>query len=268
MLQHATPQSATDATDATDATAPPVVIDQLSAVAAIDGLIQALAARDTASIEDTGDYEGFATTAVGLARLATAWHGYHTGPRQPAGRTVLPPAGSVDELRASLNILLSEPDMPDHGVTFSHESVEGFVWGLKEAITTCVVPSEEEMDEESARAFRHLGWLALSLHEAATAASLQISKRVHDLKRARGEYPYDRGYSSPYRAKDLVAAVGKAIKDAGDGLLVGKERGVGVAEEGHEGGALCAACQRCGAPLEGDAASAGAPEDDHQRRHA
>jgi len=273
---HATPQSATnttdttDATDATDATAPPVVIDQLSAVAAIDGLIQALAARDTASIEDTGDYEGFATTAVGLARLATAWHGYHKGPRQPAGRTVLPPAGSVDELRASLNILLSDPDMPDHGVTFSHESVEGFVWGLKQAITTCVVPSEEEMDEEAARAFRHLGWLALSLHEAAVAASLQLSKRVHDLKRARGEYPYDRGYSSPYRAvdKDLVAAVGKAIKDAGDGLLVGKERGVGVAEEGREAGSLCAACQRCGAPLESDAASAGAPEDDHQRRHA
>jgi len=127
---------------------------------------------------------------------------------------VLPPAGSVDELRASLNILLSDPDMPDHGVTFSHESVEGFVWGLKQAITTCVVPSEEEMDEEAARAFRHLRWLALSLHEAATAASLQLSKRVHDLKRARGEYPYDRGYSNPYRAvdKDLVAAVGKAIK--------------------------------------------------------
>jgi len=278
--QHATPQADADTTNATDTTAPPVVIDQLSAVAAIDGLIQALAARDTASIEDAGDYEGFATTAVGLARLATtavglarlatAWHGYHKGPRQPAGRTVLPPAGSVDELRASLNILLSDPDMPDHGVTFSHESVEGFVWGLKQAITTCVVPSEEEMDEEAARAFRHLGWLALSLHEAAVAASLQLSKRVHDLKRARGEYPYDRGYSSPYRAvdKDLVAAVGKAIKDAGDGLLVGKERGVGVAEEGHEGGSLCAACQRCGAPLESDAASAGAPEDDHQRRHA
>ncbi len=274
--QHATPQAdagTTGTTDATDATAPPVVIDQLSAVAAIDGLIEALAARDTASIEDTGDYEGFATTAVGLARLATAWHGYHTGPRQPAGRTVLPPAGSVDELRASLNILLSDPDMPDpdmpdHGATFSHESVEGFVWGLKQAITTCVVPSEEEMDEEAARAFRHLGWLALSLHEAATAASLQISRRVHDLKRARGEYPYDRGYSSPYRAKDLVAAVGKAIKDAGDGLLVGKEGGVGVAEESHEAGALCAACQRCGAPLESDAAQAGAPEDGHQRRHA
>ena len=266
--QHATPQADADTTNATDTTAPPVVIDQLSAVAAIDGLIQALAARDTASIEDAGDYEGFATTAIGLARLATAWHGYHNGPRHPAGRTVLPPASSVDELRASLDILLSDPDMPDHGVTFSHESVEGFVWGLKEAITTCVVPSEEEQDEEAARAFRHLGWLALSLHEAATAASLQISKRVHDLKRARGEYPYDRGYSSPYRAKDLVAAMGKAIKDAGDGLLVGKERGVGVAEEGHEGGSLCAACQRCGAPLEGDAASAGAPEDDHQRRHA
>lgn len=265
--QHATPPADADTTNATDATdTRPLVIDQLSAVAAIDGLIEALAARDTASIEDAGDYEGFATTAIGLARLATAWHGYHNGPRQPAGRTVLPPASSVDELRASLNILLSDPDMPDHGVTFSHESVEGFVWGLKQAITTCVVPSEEEQDEEAARAFRHLGWLALSLHEAATAASLQISRRVHDLKRARGEYPYDRGYSSPYRAKDLVAAVGKAIKDAGDGLLVGKEGG--VAEEDHEAGALCAACQRCGAPLESDAASASAPEDGHQRRHA
>jgi len=268
--QHATPQSATNTTDTTDTITPPVVIDQLSAVAAIDGLIEALAARDTASIEDAGDYEGFAATAVGLARLATAWHGYHKGPRQPAGRTVLPPASSVDELRAALDILLSDPDMPDHGVTFSHESVEGFVWGLKQAITTCVVPSEEEMDEEAARAFRHLGWLALSLHEAAVAASLQLSKRVHDLKRARGEYPYDRGYSSPYRAvdKDLVAAVGKAIKDAGDSLLVGKERGVGVAEEGHEGGALCAACQRCGAPLEEGAARAVAPEDGHDRHHA
>jgi len=119
-------------------------------------------------------------------------------------------------------------------------------------------------------ALRRLSDLALALHEAAAAAATRISERVHDLKRARGEYPYDRGYSSPYRAvdKDLVAALDKAIKDARDGLLVGKERGVGVAEEGHEGGALCAACQRCGAPLEGDAARAVAPEDGHERRHA
>jgi len=214
--QHATPQSATDTTNATDTAAPPVVIDQMSALAAIDGLIEALAARTTSEIEEAEDFEGFATTAVGLARLATAWHGYHAGVRQPAGRTVLPPARSVDELRASLNILLSDPDMPDHGVTFSHQSVEGFVWGLKQAVTTCVVPSEEEQDEEAGRAFQRLGWLALSLHEAASTAGALIFQRVHDLKRARGEYPYDRGYSSPYRAvdKELVAAVGTAIKDA------------------------------------------------------
>lgn len=260
--QHATPQADVDTTNVTDTTAPPVVIDQLSAVAAIDGLIEALAARDTASIEDAGDYEGFATTAVGLARLATAWHGYHAGVRPPAGRTVLPPARSVDELRASLNILLSDPDMSDHGVTFSHQSVEGFVWGLKQAVTTCDVPSEEDQDEEAGRAFQRLAWLALSLHEAASTAGALIFKRVHDLKRARGEYPYGQGYTSPYRAvdKDLVAAVGKAIKDA--------RKVEDVAEEGHEAGALCAACQRCGAALEGDAAPAGAPEDDDERRHA
>ncbi len=209
-----TPQA--DTTNATDTITAPVVIDQLSALAAIDGLIEALAARDTASIEEAEDYEGFATTAVGLARLATAWHGYHAGVRQPAGRTVLPPASSVDELRASLNILLSDPDMPDHGVTFSHQSVEGFVWGLKQAVTTCVVPSEEEQDEEAARAFQRLAWLALSLHEAASTAGALIFQRVHDLKRTSGESPYDRAYTSPYRAvdKDLVAAVGTAIKDA------------------------------------------------------
>ncbi len=271
-----TPQTTTPQANTTD-TQSPVVIDQLSALAAIDGLIEALAARDTASIEEAEDFEGFATTAVGLARLATAWHGYHTGVKQPAGRTVLPPARSVDELRASLDILLSEPDMPDYGVTFSHESVEGFVWGLKQAITTCVVPSEEEMDEEAARAFRHLGWLALSLHEAATAASLQISRRVHDLKRARGEYPYDRGYTNPYRAvdADLVATLNKAIKDAGAGearAMEGARKVEGVAEEGREVGTLCVSYQRCGAAIEGDAApagaQAGAPEDDHQRRHA
>jgi len=215
--QHATPQAdASDASDATDTITSPVVIDQMSALAAIDGLIEALAARDTASIEEAGDYEGFATTAVGLARLATAWHGYHTGVKQPAGRTVLPPAGSVDELRASLNILLSDPDMRDHGVTLSHESVQGFVWGLRQAVTTCDVPREEEQDDEAGRAFQRLGWLALSLHEAASTAGALIFQRVHDLKRARGEYPYGQGYTSPYRAvdKDLVAAVGTAIKDA------------------------------------------------------
>lgn len=60
--------------------------------------------------------------------------------------------------------------------------------------------------------------------------------------------------------KDLVAAVGKAIK--------GARKFEDVAEEGREAGALCAACQRCGAALEGDAAQAGAPEDGHERRHA
>ncbi len=209
--QHATPQA-----DTTDTITAPVVIDQMSALAAIDGLIEALAARDTSEIEEAGDYEGFATTAVGLARLATAWHGYHAGPRPQAGRTVLPPAGSVDELRASLKILLSDPNMANHGVTLSHESVQGFVWGLRQAVTTCDVPSEEEQDEEAGRAFQRLGWLALSLHEAASTAGALIFKRVHDLKRARGEYPYGQGYTSPYRAvdKELVAAVGTAIKDA------------------------------------------------------
>jgi len=261
--QHATPQAdTTDTTAAADTITPPVVIDQMSAVAAIDGLIEALAARDTSEIEEAEDFEGFATTAIGLARLATAWHGYHAGVRQPAGRTVLPPASSVDELRASLNILLSDPDMSNHGVTFSHQSVEGFVWGLRQAVTTCDVPSEEEHDEDAGRAFQRLAWLALSLHEAASTAGALIFKRVHDLKRARGEYPYGQGYTSPYRAvdKDLVAAVGKAIKDA--------RKVEDVAEEGREAGTLCAACQRCGAPLESDAAQAGAPEDDHQRRHA
>ncbi len=248
--QHATPQSATDTTDTTDTAASPVVIDQMSALAAIDGLIEALAARDTASIEDAGDYEGFATTAVGLARLATAWHGYHAGVRQPAGRTVLPPASSVDELRASLNILLSDPNMTDHGVTLSCESVQGFVWGLRQAVTTCDVPSEEEQDEEAGRAFQRLGWLALSLHEAASAAGALIFQRVHDLKRARGEYPYGQGYTSPYRAVDgsLVAAVGKAIK------------GARVREQGHVADA--------GEPrvMEGDATGAPEADADRERR--
>jgi len=198
--QHATPQAATTATtDATDTR--PLVIDQYACMEAISGLQDMLASRTIWEIDEyktDPDFAAFAKGALGLARLATALHEYRVAPQADGASHLTgipdgPLPQTVADLRARLDIILTEPGIPGpvNTTAIDHDTMLGFVFGLHEAVKTCALPRNEDVSRESGRALGHLAALAGALYEAASAASSQVLRQCYDLNRALGRDPYD-----------------------------------------------------------------------------
>ena len=197
------------------AQARPLTIDSLACMEAINGLQEMLTARSIFEIEndpDDPDFAAFAAGAVGLARLATALHEQRASfTPAPADPSVRPLARTVEELRATVEIILSEPDSraPATLCAFTHETMLGFVDGLPAAVAPCPLPDIGHVNQEAGQALGRLAALALALHEAASAVSAQIHQRVYDLNRALGRDPYDQ---RPWGDTHTETAVARAME--------------------------------------------------------
>jgi len=188
---------------------------------AISGLQDMLSARDIFQIEEDKtdvDFAAFAKGALGLARLATALHEYRVAPQADCASHLTgipdgPLPRTVADLRARLDIILTEPGMPGpvNAAEIDHDTMLGFVFGLHEAVKTCAMPRNEDVSHASGHALGHLAALAGALHEAAAAASSQILRQCADLNRALGRDLYD---TRPIGETDSAPAGAAAVTES------------------------------------------------------